>query len=119
MKELIEYYRLAQNDTVFAYDLAWEPSHGGYAQQQSAYGGLWNQWVPQTLRQRRRRRKRPGAARATTEQYRFGTHALSVPSMTQLTRDGDWRKLVADYRLFLDDLLREKYSAARAAREVH
>ena len=33
--------------------------------------------------------------------------------MTQLTRDGEWRKLVADYRLFLDDLLREKYSAAR------
>ena len=32
---------------------------------------------------------------------------------TQLTRDGEWRKLVADYRLFLDDLLREKYSAAR------
>jgi hypothetical protein len=27
--------------------------------------------------------------------------------------DGEWRKLVADYRLFLDDLLREKYSTAR------
>ncbi len=45
MKELIEYYRLAENDTVFAYDLAWEPSHDGYAQQERAYAGLWNQWV--------------------------------------------------------------------------
>ncbi len=45
MKELIEHYRLAQNDTVFAYDLAWEPSHDGYAQQERAYAGLWDQWV--------------------------------------------------------------------------
>src|ERR1019366_995547 len=46
---------------------------------------------------------------------RTETHSpsISVPPMTQLTRDGDWRRLVADYRLFLDDLLREKYSAAR------
>ncbi len=33
--------------------------------------------------------------------------------MRQLTSDGPWRKLVADYRLFLDDLLHEKYAAAR------
>ena len=39
MKELIEFYRLAQNDTVFAYDLAWEPSHGGYAEQQTPTPG--------------------------------------------------------------------------------
>ena len=45
MKELIEFFRLAQNDTVFAYDLAWEPSHDGYAQQQSAYAQLWTDWV--------------------------------------------------------------------------
>src|ERR1019366_3659565 len=45
MKELIEFYRLAQNDTVFAYDLAWEPSHGSYEQQQRAYAQLWTDWV--------------------------------------------------------------------------
>jgi len=28
MKEIIEYYRLRDNDTVFAYDLAWEPTCG-------------------------------------------------------------------------------------------
>jgi len=39
--------------------------------------------------------------------------SIGVRPMTQLTQDGEWRKLVADYRLFLDDLLREKYSAAR------
>jgi hypothetical protein len=110
MKELIEFYRLAQNDTVFAYDLAWEPSHGGYAQQENAYAELWNQWVT----------KRYGTVAAAEKTWgvpapRAGTNStsISVPPLLQLTRDGEWRKLVADYRLFLDDLLREKYSAAR------
>jgi hypothetical protein len=111
MKEILEYYKLAQNDTVFAYDLAWEPSHGSYEQQESACAGLWNQWVA----------KRYGGVTSAEKVWgvaapRAQTHSpsISVPPMTQLTRDGEWRKLVADYRLFLDDLLHEKYSAARA-----
>ncbi len=110
MKEIIEYFKLAQNDTVFAYDLAWEPSHGGYEQQEQAYSKLWTAWVL----------KRYGSLPAAEKAWAFSTpHPalptphLEVPPMTQLTRDGEWRKLVADYRLFLDDLLREKYSAAR------
>jgi hypothetical protein len=110
MKELIEFYRLAENDTVFAYDLAWEPSHGGYEQQQQAYAELWNQWAT----------KRYGSIAAAEQAWgpqnphsALPTPRLKVPSMAQLTHDGEWRKRVADYRLFLDDLLREKYSAAR------
>jgi hypothetical protein len=110
MKKLIEYFKLAQNDTVFAYDLAWEPSHGDYGQQERAYAARWNQWVT----------KRYGSVAAAEKVWgmpapreRTNSPAINVPSMQQLTRDGDWRKLVSDYRLFLDDLLREKYSAAR------
>jgi hypothetical protein len=110
MKELIEYFRLAQNDTVFAYDLAWEPSHGGYGEQEQAYAGIWGQWVT----------KRYGSVAAAEKAWgvpapRSQAHSatISVPRMTQITRDGEWRKLVADYRLFLDDVLRERYSAAR------
>jgi hypothetical protein len=110
MKELIEHFKLAQNDTVFAYDLAWEPGHGGHAQQQQAYAKLWNDWVL----------KRYGSIAAAEQAWTpqiphsaLPTPHLEVPSMTQLTRDGEWRKLVADYHLFLDDLLREKYAAAR------
>jgi len=33
--------------------------------------------------------------------------------MKWLTQDGPWRKCVADYRLFLDDLLGERYAEAR------
>ena len=110
MKELIEHFKLAQNDTVFAYDLAWEPSHGDYAQQERAYAGHWNQWVT----------KRYGSVPAAEKVWgmpapreKTNSPAINVPSMQQLTRDGEWRRLVADYRLFLDDLLRQKYSAAR------
>ena len=110
MKELIEYYKLAQNDAVYAYDLAWEPSHGSYAEQEQAYAGPWNQWVA----------KRYGSVPAAEKVWgvpaprkETNSPSISVPPMTQLTSDGDWRRLVADYRLFLDDVLREKYSAAR------
>ena len=110
MKELIEYFRLAQNDTVFAYDLAWEPSHGGYGEQEQAYAGIWGQWVT----------KRYGSVAAAEKAWgvpaprsQANSVTISVPRMTQLTRDGEWRKLAADYRLFLDDVLREGYAAAR------
>ena len=109
MKELIEHFRLAQNDTVFAYDLAWEPSHGGHAQQQ-AYAQLWNDWVLKRYGSIAAAEKAWGSQ---TPHSALPTPHLEVPSMTQLTSDGEWRKLVADYRLFLDDLLREKYAAAR------
>jgi hypothetical protein len=110
MKELIEYYRLAENDTVFAYDLAWEPSHGNDAQQESAYAGLWNQWVAKRYGGVTLAEKAWGVPAPRKE---TNSTSISVPPMTQLTRDGEWRKLVADYRLFLDDVLRDKYSAAR------
>jgi hypothetical protein len=110
MKELIEYYRLAQNDTVFAYDLAWEPSHGSYDQQQQAYAGPWNQWVAKRYGNVAAAEKVWGVPAPRTN---AGAPSISVPPMMQLTGDGAWRKLAADYRLFLDDILREKYSAAR------
>ncbi len=116
MKELIEHYRLAQNDMVFAYDLAWEPTHGGYAQQQQAYAGLWRQWVTNRYGALAAAEKVwgvPAPRPQDTSDFGLRTSDLSVPPMAQLMHDGEWRKLVADYRLFLDDLLREKYSAAR------
>jgi hypothetical protein len=116
MKELIEFYRLAQNDTVFAYDLAWEPSHGDQAHQQQAYATLWTDWVLKrygTLAAAEKAWAFPAPPPPKTSDLGLRPSDLSTPPMSQLTRDGPWRRLVADYRLFLDDLLREKYSAAR------
>ena len=116
MKELIEYYRLAQNDTVFAYDLAWEPSHYDEAYQRQHYTTAWNTWIA----------KRHGSVNAAEKVWNFNSRdskvepraspppsALRVPHAQELTQDGPWRKMVADYRAFLDDLLREKYAEAR------
>jgi hypothetical protein len=108
MKELIEFYRLAQDDTVFAYDLAWEPSHGSQSDQEQAYAAAWTQWVKQ----------RYGGLEPAERAWGVGARRkdgslLSVPPMGQLIADGPWRKLAADYRAFLDAILAEKYGAAR------
>ena len=110
MKELIEYYRLAQNDTVFAYDLAWEPSHFDHRYQQ-AYTSSWTNWVI----------KRHGSLAEAEKAWAVSMpvdaskslQVMTVPPAEQLFKDGPWRKMVADYRLFLDDMLGEKYAEAR------
>lgn len=111
MRELIEHYRLAENDTVFAYDLAWEPRHEPAAIQ-SEYTAAWSAWV-------RHRYSDAGAARrAWSVGAGFAFEAVdldsvSPPQMKWFTQDGPWRKLIADYRLFLDEMLHEKYAEAR------
>ncbi len=112
MKALIEHYRLAENDTVLAYDLAWEPSHYDHAYQVKHYTPTWNAWVA----------KRYGSVEAVgqvwgedvkSEIRNPKSESLSVPPARWLTADGPWRKAVADYRRFLDELLAEKYAEAR------
>ncbi|MCY3017790.1 MAG: beta-galactosidase [Planctomycetota bacterium] len=108
MKEIIEHYDLAKNDTVFAYDLAWEPSHYDHAYQKKTYTKEWITWVE----------KKYGAIEDAIKAWgvpapRDDKGVLTVPPMKQLTQDGPWRKIAADYRAFLDDLLREKYAEAR------
>ena len=112
MKELIEYFRLAQNDTVFAYDLAWEPSHFSQAYQEKLYLKPWREWAA----------KRYANLAAAKQAWSAGGdfkleisdfNSLSVPTSPQLSKDGPWRKFVADYRRFLDDMLGPKYAEAR------
>lgn len=112
MRELIEHYKLAENDTVFAYDLAWEPRHE--AQQiQSDYVPAWRAWV-------QKRYANADAAKKAWDvglgsfQFEFtDLKSVPAPTMKWFTQDGLWRKLIADYRLFLDEMLHEKYAEAR------
>jgi hypothetical protein len=121
MLALIGHYRMPENDTIFAYDLAWEPSHYDHAYQERTYGKLWSEWV------RRRHASREAAEKAWGAAGPWATNALpggvaagagtpdlEVPSMKQLTQDGPWRGLVADYRTFLDGLVEQRYAAARS-----
>jgi hypothetical protein len=110
MREIIRHYRLAESDTVFAYDLAWEPSHYDEAYQQKHYAAAWNRWVL----------KRHLSLDAAETAWEFpaprvapGSNTLRTPPAQQLTQDGPWRKLMADYRLFLDEWLGTNYAEAR------
>ena len=112
MKELIEFYRLAQNDTVFAFDLAWEPSHFDQAYQERSYTKPWREWVEKRYSNLEAAQKAWGTGgdfKLEISDFK----SLAVPSSPQLSKDGPWRKLAADYRLFLDEMLGPKYAEAR------
>jgi len=106
IREMIEKLRLARNDTVFAYDLAWEPSHYTH-QYQKRYIPAWRDWIIKRHRSIESAEKTWGVS-APSENGQF-----SVPPAKQLLEDGQWRKMVADYRAFLDEMLGAKYAEAR------
>jgi hypothetical protein len=110
MKELIEFYKMADLDTIFAYDLAWEPNFGNQAEQQKSFGEDWTKWVHKKYSSLNDAAVAWGT---TPELAEKSTNILSVPTMHQLTQDGDWRWLVADYREFLDEKLSTAYAEAR------
>ena len=112
MRALIEHYRLAQNDTVFAYDLSWEPRHEAQAFTND-YAKLWPAWVEKRHGSVEAARKAWGVGADTFKLEISDWQSLPALPMKWFTQDGPWRKLVADYRRFLDDLLREKYAEAR------
>ena len=112
MRELIEHYRLAENDTVFAYDLAWEPRHEA-RQIQSDYVPLWQAWVQKRYANADAARKAWGVGQGNFQFEFTDLNSVPAPTMKWFTQDGPWRKLIADYRLFLDDMLHDKYAEAR------
>lgn len=113
MKALIEHYRLAQNDTVFAYDLAWEPSHYDERYQRQHYAEAWDRWVQQRYGSRVQAQAAWDDSQTGPAQAGSADGRVALPTMAQLTRDGAWRRRAVDYRRFLDDLLAGKYAEAR------
>ena len=106
MRAIIERYRLASNDTVFVYDLAWEPMFRNHAARRP-HDAAWAQWIAE----------RYGSIEAAEKDWKHpcprdgGT--ITNPSDKQVSADGPWRVMVAAYRRFLDDLLAEHYARAR------
>jgi len=105
MREIITSYRLPENDTVFAYDLAWEPAHGGY-EGRKRWDREWEAWIVE----------RYGSVANAEQDWGFpvprAEGQITGPSDTQVSQDGDHRRMVAAYRRFLDDLLNRKYGDA-------
>lgn len=106
MKEIIEYYRLKDNDTVFAYDLAWEPWHGSH-DARTVWDGEWEKWVIE----------RYGSIENAERDWKYKIPRDKSGKVTNPSHEhflnGEWYKMIAAYRRFLDTLLYKKYNAAR------
>jgi hypothetical protein len=106
VRNMLEGARLAENDTIVAYDLAWEPNWGKYAKR-CVHDAAWANWVE----------KRYGDVAAAEKAWDFAAPMrngkLTGPQDKQMESDGAWTAMVIDYRRFLNDLLQDRYGEAR------
>lgn len=105
--ELIEQLRLRDNDTIVAYDLAWEPMFG-HQRDRLLWDGDWEKWIVE----------RYGSIENAEKDWGFpvtrdANGKITNPEPHQTLEDGEWRVMAAAYRRFLDTLLYEKYGEAR------
>ena len=107
MKNLIRILRLAENDTVFAYDIAWEPMFGPHTERKT-WDGEWEKWIIERYGSIANAEKDWGYPAPRGEDGK-----LTNPPDSQVVANGEWRVMMAAYRRFLDTLLYKKYSAAR------
>ncbi len=107
IREMIEYYRLAEHDEVFAYDLAWEPMFPGH-EGRKRWDKDWLIWVVE----------RYGCVENAEKDWncpipKDDNGNITNPGDEMLVKDGEWRVMVCAYRRFLDTLLYEYYNRAR------
>jgi hypothetical protein len=105
--ELIEQLRLKDNDTIVAYDLAWEPMFN-HQRDRVMWDGEWEKWIVE----------RYGSIENAEKDWGFpvtrdANGKITNPEPHQTLEDGEWRVMAAAYRRFLDTLLYEKYGEAR------
>ncbi len=104
--EIIRVNRLANDDTIIAYDLAWEPMWGAY-EPRRRWDPQWRQWIEE----------RYGSLEAAEADW--GAPAPRQDGQVTGLRDSELiasspiPRIAAAYRRFLDDLLSRKYMEAR------
>ncbi len=106
VREMIEHLRLAENDTVFAYDLAWEPQFRPF--ERDPFNAAWEAWIVE----------RYGSLENAEKDWGFPVPRDAQGNVVNFSeemigREGPWSPMIAAYRRFLDTLLYEKYSRAR------
>ncbi len=106
IREMIVANRLAENDTIMAYDLAWEPMWGGQTQRQP-FDADWRAWID----------RRYGDLAKAEAAWQFAAprqdNQVVGPPDAQILQDGPWRKMVLDYRRFQNEKLDSAYRRAR------
>lgn len=116
VRDLIDFSRLPENDTVFAYDLAWERGFGNYepsyynVKGRKGYDAAWRFW----LVERYGSVENAEADWGVSVPRRDGQ--ITGPSDEMLDKDGPHRRLIAAYRRFVDDLTSRAYG--RVARQI-
>ncbi|MBN1900074.1 beta-galactosidase, partial [Candidatus Sumerlaeota bacterium] len=111
--ETINQYRLAENDTIFAYDIAWEPWFGPY-EKRKMWDEEWKNWIETHYGSIENAEKDWGI-----DAERDAEGNVTSPSNEQISKDGKWRVMVAAYRRFVDDFICKKYSyAIRKIKEI-
>jgi len=108
LKKTIEGFRLAEEDTIFAYDVAWEPNWGNQANRRQ-HDGAWTQWVTAkygTIGKAEEAWKMPFPRDA-------GGSRLTNPPDSMFAEEGPWQALALDYLQFQDDVLKETYGKLR------
>lgn len=105
IRQIIEANRLAENDTIMAYDLAWEPLWG-QRDARRQFDPQWNCWIDEHYGSPEKAEAAWGCP-APREAGR-----MAGPSDQQVSADGPWRKMVIDYRRFQNELLDEAYGRA-------
>jgi hypothetical protein len=97
--------RLPGNDTVFAYDLSWEP-HLGDQKTRRRHDGQWRAWIDEQYGNVATAERTWGIAAPRDE-----AGAVTNPTDQQIAIDGPHRIFVAAYRRFVDDLVSRIYGA--------
>ena len=104
-EEIIRHSRLWELDVIYAYDIAWEPFFGTL-EVRRRYDPDWQQWLEDKY----------GSIREA--EAAWGVPALlhdgriTGPGAAELGRDGPHRRMVADYRHFVDALIHARYQEA-------
>ncbi|MBO4547586.1 MAG: hypothetical protein J5758_00030, partial [Abditibacteriota bacterium] len=105
-EEIISLLRLADNDSIYAYDIAWEPSWGD-RQNREWFDGAWEQWIGEQY----------GSLEAAEALWgcsvpRKETGEVTNPRGEDFFSEGSHAKMVTAYRRFLDWFLYSRYRAA-------
>lgn len=104
--EIIEVNRLADDTTVFAYDLAWEPAWG-YRDQRRRWDAEWREWI------RQRYGSIENAEKDWGERAPRENGEVVGPWDADVTASSTIPHVVAAYRRFQDDYLSRKHMEAR------
>lgn len=106
-RQIIDRFNLKDVDTIFAYDIDWEPTWltTDYRMQ---WDKDWADWIIERYGSIENAEKDWGVPAP-----RKADGTITNPSVQQTQSDGDWRKMSAAYRRFLGTMLVRQYGTAR------